>query len=253
VPDSKTYCINGQSVLSNALPGCGSDQVVVNNGSGFICKDGPSNCAAGEFLTFTSGAYGCASTDVPTCGADQVLTFNGSAFICVAKSGSIPSCGANEFLTYNGSTFQCAATQTLTIPSCGSGEVLTSTAGSLACVAQSGGGASMQMELIANVETAGVNANSTFSLISGKKFSDYSAILITTGRAGTTVFIPVSLFKQSQGSGFFYTLDMIIDGSYPSAYYRYASDTTYQMYVSNGAPAYYGTGAYTGFKIWGIK
>lgn len=132
-----TYCINGQSILTNALPACGAGQVVAHNGASFYCK--PSElevpaCAPGEFLTSDGDSFICTSASVPTCAGNQVLTYNGSAFICVMKTDSIPTCGANQFLTYNGTDFQCAATQTLSIPTCASGEVLTANGSNLSCV-----------------------------------------------------------------------------------------------------------------------
>ena len=140
-----TYCINGQSVLTNALlPGCNDGQAVTYEGGKFICKtvstDTPPTCSAGQFLTYNGTSFSCGSTNVPTCQAHYVLTYNGSAFTCVPKSASVPTCASNQFLTYNGTGFQCAATQTLTIPNCPSGQVLTGSGGSLACVAQSSGG-----------------------------------------------------------------------------------------------------------------
>ena len=131
-----TYCINGQQVLSNAIPNCAPDQIVSHDGSKFYCKDGgtPPACAAGEFLTSDGAELSCSSTNVPTCAANYVLTYNGSSFVCVPKSASVPTCAANQFLTYNGTSFQCAATQSLTIPNCPAGQVLTGSGGSLACV-----------------------------------------------------------------------------------------------------------------------
>ena len=140
-----TYCINGQSVLSNALPGCSPNQQVIFNGTSFICQDSSSDlnlpsCGAGQFLTSDGTNFSCTSTSVPTCQANYVLTYNGSAFTCVPKTASVPTCAANQFLTYNGTSFQCAATQQLTLPACGADQVLTSSGTSLSCVAQSGGG-----------------------------------------------------------------------------------------------------------------
>ena len=111
-----TYCINGQSVLNNALlPGCNDGQAVTYEGGKFICKtvstDTPPTCSAGQFLTYNGTSFSCGSTNVPTCQANYVLTYNGSAFTCVPKSASVPTCAANQFLTYNGTSFQCAATQ----------------------------------------------------------------------------------------------------------------------------------------------
>ena len=113
-----TYCIDGQSVLSNALPGCGANQQVIFNGTSFICQDNvfdTPDCGPGQFLTSSGGTLSCANTSVPTC-------------------------AANQFLTYNGTSFQCAATQQLTLPACDTDQVLTSNGTSLSCVAQSGGG-----------------------------------------------------------------------------------------------------------------
>jgi hypothetical protein len=138
-----TYCINGQSVLNNALPGCNANQQVIYDGTTFICQDTALNvptCGSGQFLTYNGTSFSCGSTNVPTCAANYVLTYNGSAFVCVPKSASIPTCAANQFLTYNGTSFQCAATQSLAIPTCATGEVLTGSGGNLACVAAASGG-----------------------------------------------------------------------------------------------------------------
>jgi hypothetical protein len=197
-----TYCINGQSVLSNALPGCAPNQQVIFDGTAFVCKAGgtPPNCAAGEFLTFTNGNYGCASTSVPTCAANQVLTYNGSAFVCVAKSASIPTCAASEFLTYNGTSFQCAATQNLTLPSCGAGEVLTSSGGNLACVPGAGSGFTIEP-----IRFSGAGSP-TKTLSAGKKFSDYKAILLQAGptpnSGAKTAIIAVAAFAAKTPTSF---------------------------------------------------
>jgi hypothetical protein len=37
-PNSNTYCINGQNIFHNALPGCAPDQVISFNGTAFYCK-----------------------------------------------------------------------------------------------------------------------------------------------------------------------------------------------------------------------
>ena len=137
--NGNTYCINGQSVLSNALPGCSPNQQVIFDGTSFICQDSSSDlnlpsCGAGQFLTSDGTNFSCTSTNVPTCQANYVLTYNGSAFVCVPKSASVPTCAANQFLTYNGTSFQCAATQQLTIPTCPSGQVLSGSGGNLTCV-----------------------------------------------------------------------------------------------------------------------
>jgi hypothetical protein len=247
-----TYCINGQSVLSNALPGCGDGQQVVFEGGQFVCKTAsgtPPNCAAGQFLTFTNGNYGCASTTVPTCQANYVLTYNGSAFVCVPKSASIPTCDANQFLTYNGTSFQCAATQNLTVPTCAAGEILTGSGGQLVCEAP--GPSSFAVEEIGRGGFGYSSLGSNTSLYSGKKFSDYSAIVATYDNFGSgytgTAFIPTSAFTGAfplgQQYGFFGLYAGLEGDGYGYVILRRVNDTTFVVTGSSGARAI----------LWGIR
>jgi hypothetical protein len=74
-----TYCINGQSVLSNALPGCAPNQQVIYDGTSFICQDPGSDlnipaCGAGQFLTYNGTSFSCGSTNVPAGGGSSTTT-----------------------------------------------------------------------------------------------------------------------------------------------------------------------------------
>jgi hypothetical protein len=243
-----TYCINGQNVLSNALPGCSPNQQVVFNGTSFICQDNlldTPDCGPGQFLTSSGGTLSCTSTSVPTCQANYVLTYNGSAFVCVPKNASIPTCTANQFLTYNGSSFQCAATQTLSVPTCGAGETLTGSGGNLACVVSPPGGSTVEQIGASNSGTGGIGNRSLFS---GKKFSDYSALVVTyeifgAGYAGSTV-IPMAAFTVGKDYGFL-TLYANLEGTaYGYVIIRQVNNTTFYVAGTNGTPL---------VTLWGVK
>ena len=148
VDGSNTFCNSGQDIFKNALPSCGTGQVVAYDGSKFYCKAEVNvpTCQSGTFLSFDGTNYTCNGTGVVTCGANQVLTFNGTSYFCVNKDATIPVCAANQFLTYNGS-YQCAAVNTPSIPTCAAGQVLTSNGGQLVCVdGNSGGNASCELD-----------------------------------------------------------------------------------------------------------
>jgi hypothetical protein len=258
-----TYCINGQNVLSNALPGCSPNQQVVFNGTSFICQDNlldTPDCGPGQFLTSSGGTLSCASTSVPTCQANYVLTYNGSAFVCVPKNASIPTCDANQFLTYNGSSFQCAATQNLTIPTCGAGEMLTGSGGQLVC-APSTAGSGLAIEHIGDFVDSG-----TKTLPAGKKFSAYKAILIQAGGFPTSVqassakanttFIPVATwaapatqiggYLTGKASAEAFVEVMGWDSGYRAGgEIAYINDTTFNLY-HNGSLV-------PNIRLWGIK
>jgi hypothetical protein len=235
-----TYCIDGQTVLNNALSTCDTDQVIAFNGSAFYCKtielDAPPACGPGEFLTSNGSSFSCASTNVPTCAANYVLTYNGSAFVCVPKNASIPTCAANQFLTYNGSSFQCAATQNLTIPTCGAGETLTGNGSTLTC-APSLSGAFTSDLIFSNISSdwSASGSYKTYPLSSGRKFSDYSALLVTfrpaAGGYRGSILIPMSDFINSGGDMFAPLTYWGGEGvSSATVLFNYVNDTSFRVH-----------------------
>ena len=78
-PDSNTYCINGQSVLSNALPVCVDGQQVVKEGGQFVCKNPPEENEEAQNLT------------IPDCAPGEVLTGSGGVLACAGQQPAVPS------------------------------------------------------------------------------------------------------------------------------------------------------------------
>ena len=96
--NENTYCSNGQSVLKNALPQCAADQVVVFDGSLFICKTETVSyptCEPNEFLTYNGASLECRDPSVPSvCAEGQVITYTIMGWQCVSRE-NVPTCGPN--------------------------------------------------------------------------------------------------------------------------------------------------------------
>ncbi len=146
-----TYCSNGQFVLKNALPVCGSGTVVAYNGTDFYCKTDISvpACTTSQYVVVRDGALTCENKPaLPTsCDPGYALAYTNGSFSCVRVGQDVPNCnGTNQFLVYGGGTFSCANViqpAQIHIPTCGANQVVTANGSTLSCVAQAGGAADL--------------------------------------------------------------------------------------------------------------